>query len=479
MAALLFAKDIAHAYNLANREVYRYGTDRPSERGDTMFLPNLLLVVNNPDAGPMIPDNAPPVALYDEMPNEAWVITNDDHTTESYEDRMLKPIDQTRVGSQLIKKYPHTRRFSYSIARPWDILSKTPPSLMEIFVQAISKGDGEPEDSPSEIMPGVHVTGFYRSLDVYNYLNINLIGLAEVQQRIITETDMNKGTLAIMAANAHYYKRDEKNVAEINETQPAPPTPHAALIESENIPFGWHQTLEYIDSSGFTDKTQWGEVFAKQGMAKYAHRLMVDISNPTENMLDDQAPFTRVYGEEYAMRYIIGKIGDEPAKEGDITLTEDEVYTYASRARWDRNDKMHFGRQPVDQLHHAIQLLKSNKWVRRAAVNISRPWDLTSSDPACLRAYVMQAIDKETLGITLFMRSNDAYGATHANQYGFARLAEYVASCTGFNKVRVTLLSANMHIYGDSLDAVDKMLRPDMPSLARQIFEKTDENNPR
>jgi thymidylate synthase len=113
--------------------------------------------------------------------------------------------------------------------------------------------------------------------------------------------------------------------------------------------------------------------------------------------------------------------------------------------------------------------LKEDRWTRRAEVTISRPWDILLAEPACLRAYVFQALDADTLGLTLFMRSNDAYGATHANQYGFARLLWWVARETGFKRCKLTLLSCNMHIYGDSWDAVGNLLRPEMPTTRERL----------
>ncbi|MHC1603460.1 MAG: thymidylate synthase, partial [Candidatus Syntropharchaeales archaeon] len=180
-----------------------------------------------------------------------------------------------------------------------------------------------------------------------------------------------------------------------------------------------------------------------------------------EEMIDDMAPFTKSYGEEYAARYVIGF--------PEVKIEDGEVYTYASRARGDPDDERWFERERVDQLAAVVSRLKEDRWTRRAFVTISRPWDVMLDEPACLRSYVFQAIDDETLGLTLFMRSNDAYGATHANQYGFARLLWWVARETGFKKCRMTLLSCNMHIYGDSWDAVGNLLRPEMPTTRERL----------
>ncbi|MEM2924972.1 MAG: thymidylate synthase [Methanocellales archaeon] len=466
MAKLIFAHSIEDGVSLLNHELLKNGVERASPRGKVIFLPDVLLIVEKPELA--IPEKYSNPLLAED-PHEKWLIENEDGTFETYNQRITKPIDQLKAGIELIKQVPYSRRFSIAIARPWDVIARTPPSLLEIYVQV----------TPSNMEKQVHLTGVFRSLDTYNFLDLNMLGLTEILNLISKQTGYAKGTLGLFIVNAHYYKRDETRVKQLKPAIPAVPNKHAFLIESENIPFGWRQTLEYVFHEGFEDQTQWGEVFEKQARARFGHRVLIDISNPLENMLDDKAPFTARYGEEYAMRYILGVPDvDKEAKENDIILEQGEVYSYASRARYDRNDLINFKRPPIDQLFHSIQKLKQNKYTRQAFVTISRPWDVFLKDPACLRCYCFYAYDEETLGLSLFMRSNDAFGATHANQYGFARLAEFAAMNSGFKKVRLTLLSANMHIYGDSWRAVKELLRPPMPTAAEMLgLTRKDKDN--
>jgi len=67
------------------------------------------------------------------------------------------------------------------------------------------------------------------------------------------------------------------------------------------------------------------------------------------------------------------------------------------------------------------------------------------------------------------MRSNDAYGATLANQFAFTRLAEFVAAKAGFESVKLTLLATNMHIYEDSFEFVEGLLRSKTPSFGELL----------
>lgn len=437
-ARIIHAKDIREGYALANNEILRNGTPKPSERGATCSLPNVLLVINSPS--PQFHELSPHDPLLSERPNETWVIRSEDGRDKTYLERIRSPINQLEAGIDLIKRHPYSRRFSLTISRPEDITSKTSPALMEIYTQVINRE--------------VHLTGFFRSVDVYNYLNLNLIGLAEVQRYICKQTGLSAGSIATMMVNAHYYKRDERFVERL-EGEYGEMSKHATLIKSNHIPFGWRDTLEFIYNEGFEDQTQWKDRFERKAFARFGHRMLIDIENPLENMIDENATFDETYGNEYAMRYVIGSNKEVPL--------EDEAYTYASRARFDSKDEKYFGRS-TDQLEFVIELLRGKKHTRRAAINISRPWDILSENPACLRAYVFQSLNEDTLGITLFMRSNDAYGATYANQYAFARLAEWVAMHTGFEKVRLTLLAANMHIYADSYDMVENIINPKMPT---------------
>ena len=444
MTDLIFAADMADGYALVNRRLLSDGVIRRSNRGDTKFLPDILLVTKSPE--PVLSRFAPNTPSQLENLDSTWVILGDDGG-ETYSDRIRSPIDQTTIGIELLKKYPYTRRFSYSIARPWDVEGDMPPALMEVYLQGI---EGT-----------LHITGFARSIDTCNYLNLNLLWLSKLQKGIADRTGLKCGSIALMIVNAHYYLRDEDIIKKIMDVEEIPPTEDAKLIRAKTIPIGWRETLELVYHEGYEDETQWGEVFERQGRAKFGHRVLLEIESPLEEMIDDMAPFTKSYGEEYAARYVIGF--------PEVKIEDGEVYTYASRARGDPDDERWFERERVDQLAAVVSRLKEDKWTRRAFVTISRPWDIMLDEPACLRSYVFQAIDDETLGLTLFMRSNDAYGATHANQYGFARLLWWVARETGFKKCRMTLLSCNMHIYGDSWDAVGNLLRPEMPTTRERL----------
>lgn len=345
MSKLIFAHDIDEGCVLTNREILLRGNQRDSARGKTIFLPNILLVVEHPFSR---------FKSGLEDPGEIWKIENEDGTVDTYADRINR-FDQLRAGCRLIRETPYSRRFSICILHPADIRSKTPPSLLEIYVQVIQ---GK-----------VHLTAFLRSVDVFNYLKPNLLFIAATQEEICRRTSYGKGSIASFIANAHIYERDTRFAFDVDLDRFTNSESGGALLAKEiktvSIPFGWRQTLEYVYKEGIEDKTQWGEAFAKQSRAKFCHRVLIDISNPLEEMMDDNgAPFSARYGEEYSLRYVIGRALDREVKKGDIRKERGEEYTYASRAR-----------NPIDQLHLATAKLLRNKYTRRAAVAISRPWD--------------------------------------------------------------------------------------------------------
>ena len=492
MASLIYAESIPEAYVLANKEVLEQGVDAASERGDVRFVDDLLVVVKRPEVA--IAEGSPHAShfsIFAETPNEVWRISGVPgvfERDETYADRFRVPLDQISEGVELIRRKPHSRRFCISVARPWDVLSRTPPSLMEVYVQVLDAAEPDAAGrNAGEVgrrgsgRKEVHVTGFFRSVDVFNYLNLNLNGLCELQKLVCEETGYERGSVAAFLVNAHFYLRNERQVEEVassaeaggdaTKKSEAETVRLGGLIRAEHLPEGWHETLALVYHHGLLAETEWGEVFERKRRAKFAHRLLLEVERPSEDMEGEKAPFTRKYLEEYALRYVLGTT-NLPATASDIVYEEGEAYTYASRARCEPADTKFFGlKRPIDQLYHAVELLKKNKMTRRAAVVISRPWDILSGDPACLRGYVFHADaqDPEILRITLFMRSNDAYGATLANQFAFTRLAEFVAAKAGFKAVKLTLLATNMHIYEDSFEFVEGLLKPKMPSFGELL----------
>ncbi|RLI76276.1 thymidylate synthase [Archaeoglobales archaeon] len=363
---------------------------------------------------------------------------------EKYTDRVEESIN---MAMQKLKSTPFTRRVSIPIWKAKDHLCKTPPAITEIsFIVYDNR---------------LNATTLIRSLDVLNYFSFNFDFINYVVDLILDKTEFEKGSVAMLISIPHVYMRDlDRAKVEKDEYEEIyGVTEHGTHIVEDYLSSAWHSVLEAIYSEGKVKKTEWGEMFEGQAESKFLHRMFIEVKNPYENQIHDKAPFTRKYGVEYAHDYVIcAKSIDKPINES--ILREDETYTYAERARYCEKDDV-----KVDQLYTVIEKLKEDKFRRDCYVGISRPWDLLSDEPPCLRGYQFFALNNETLAGLFYMRSNDAYGAMHANAYAFSLLTQYVAEMTGFHNHVYYHFAVDMHIYAEFLNAVKEILQPETPTI--------------
>jgi len=368
---------------------------------------------------------------------------------ETYLDRVENSFE---LSAEKLRKSPFTRRVSIPLWKPKDHLCKNPPAVTEI--------------SLIQLNGILHLTAYVRSLDVFNYFEFNSNFLNFVLDEISERTGLKKGTAGMVIGVPHIYSRDLKRAekesgflitgsnSKYNEIYGV--TEFGTHIVEDYISSGWHSVMESIYYSGNKKKTEWGELFDGQAESKFLHRVFLEVKNPYEEQLHDKAPFSRSYGVEYAHNYMIhAKNIDTEVKEN--ILKEGETYTYAERARYCEKDDYR-----VDQLYTSIQKLKRDKHRRDCYVGISREWDLDSDEPPCLRGY--QLIGNEKLKGVFYMRSNDAFGALHANIFAFSTLTQYVAELTGFKSHEYYHFSVDMHIYTEFLDPVKEILEPDTPT---------------
>ncbi len=363
---------------------------------------------------------------------------------EGYVERVEESIN---YAVKKLKKTPFTRRVSIPIWRAKDHLCKTPPAITEISFLIYDNR--------------LNATALIRSLDVTNYFTFNFDFVNYVLNRILDELDCKKGSIAMIISIPHIYIRDlERARDEMKEYEEIyGVTEFGTHIVEDYLSSAWHSVLEAVYFRGKSKKTEWGEMFEGQAESKFLHRVFVEVKNPYENQIHDKAPFTRKYGIEYAHDYVIyAKSIDKPIKEP--MLKEGETYTYAERARYCERDDI-----KVDQLYKVIEKLKEDKYKRDCYVGISRTWDLLSDEPPCLRGYQFFALNDETLAGLFFMRSNDAYGAMHANAYAFSLLTQYVAELAGFQKHVYYHFAVDMHIYAEFFDAVKEILQPETPTI--------------
>ncbi len=360
---------------------------------------------------------------------------------DNYENR-IKDVLKDIVKK--LKETPFTRRASIPIWRPKDHKCRNPAAITEIsFLVVDSK---------------LHLTSYIRSLDCLNYFEPVIDLISFVHECVCNKTEFDIGSLAILVGIPHIYKREINKVDSSKYKEVFGYTELGTHIVDDYISSAWHTALDTIVNHGKRKQTEWGEFFDGQTESLFIHRMFIEVRKPEENKIHDKAPFTEKYGIEYAHNYVIyaAKI-NEPVNEN--ILRPGEEYTYAERARYCERDEI-----KVDQLYEVIQKLKSDKCRRDCYIGISRPWDVLSTDPPCLRGY--QFIGGDELRGIFYMRSNDAYGAMHANMYAFSLLTKYVAELTGYRRYKYYHFALDAHIYAEFIKTVKEILYPESPQYS-------------
>lgn len=360
------------------------------------------------------------------------------------------------VVARKLSEVEFTRRMSIPVWMPHDHFSRTPPAITEISCMVVEKR--------------IHLTAFVRSLDVINYLMSNGDFLKYVMDWLVDHTPYRHGTIGLVIGVPHFYIRDSARMEEVEYREVYGVTEYGAHIKENYLSTAWHSALEGILNLGFKKPTEWGEFFEGQKESMFIHRLMIEVSDPDEHEIHDKAPFSRDYGVDYAHDYLICA-GYIDRRVDQNILKDGEVYSYAERARYCLKDE-----KKVDQLYECINKLTEDRWRRDAYVGISRPWDLEHDDPPCLRGYMFFAESERRLCGMFYMRSNDAYGAMHANMFGFNLLTRYVRDLTSFESHRLVHFALDAHIYGEFYDSVRELLYPEMPSFSAEITGRQDTN---
>ncbi len=378
--------------------------------------------------------------------DDFWLIDG-----ESYLDRIEKYL---HLVASKIKSSPYTRRMSIPVWYPVDHFSSTPPAITEVsFLHFNGK---------------LNLTAYVRSLDVANYFVYDFEVLNSVLDRVCELSGMKKGSIGMLIAIPHVYERDleriEKEYGHGKNKEFFGSCDEGTHIVEKDMASAWHSALEAV-YKGMKKKTEWGSVFEGQNYCKFLPRLFVEVKKPEENQIHDKAPFTKEYGINYAHNYVIyAECIDR--RTNYVKKGEGEVYTYAERARCCEADEV-----KVDQLYECIEKLRKNKHSRNCYVSISRPWDLLCDEPPCLRGYQFSSFLDKLLGI-FYMRSNDVFGAMHANMFAFSLLTSYVSELTGFSSYEYYHFANDAHIYAESIKAVKEVLFPETPRILEFLNEK-------
>uniref|UniRef100_A0A7J2TLI6 Thymidylate synthase n=1 Tax=Archaeoglobus fulgidus TaxID=2234 RepID=A0A7J2TLI6_ARCFL len=375
--------------------------------------------------------NSEPTFLIVEKSEPGQIIP--DFFSDKYFERVSRVIETV---VKKLKEKPYTRRMSIPIWRPEEHYSSNPVAITEISFLFDEK---------------LHLTAYFRSLDCLNYFDVNFHFLSNLLEEVSSRAEFDSGSIAMLVAVPHVYERDLRRAemqAESFEEIHGYTELGTHLVE-DYISSAWHSAMEIIYSRGKIKETEWE--FERQKRSKFVHRLFIEVERPEENKMHDKAPFTESYWLEYAHSYVIYELQkiSEP-------VPKSEEYTYAERARCCERDEIR-----VDQLFEAIEKLKADRCRRDCYVGISRIWDLEIKDPPCLRGYQFTSKAGKLNGI-FYMRSNDVYGAMHANMLAFALLTKYVAEMTGMKEYKYWHFALDAHIYEGFLGIVKEILYPDM-----------------
>lgn len=139
-------------------------------------------------------------------------------------------------------------------------------------------------------------------------------------------------------------------------------------------------------------------------------------------------PNSREYVEKYFCDYIVGAKPSE----------DNEEYTYAERVK--------------DQLQIVLDMLKDSPYTNQATVEVGRPSDITSSDPACLRTIDFKVVD-EKVEITTFWRSNDLWAGFPSNLGAMGMLQQMVAEYVGREPGDMHYASSGLHLYSYQINS--------------------------
>jgi thymidylate synthase len=350
-------------------------------------------------------------------------------------------------AAKKLRSTPFTRRISIPIWSPKDHFCEHPPAITEVALLPI---DGK-----------IHATTFVRSLDAYNFFMFNADFVTYILETLSMLSGLKVGSGAMLVSVPHIYLRDRERARAASEKSEEVYGYHelATHLKEDYISTAWHSAMEAVYNFGKVKRTEWGGIFEGQEESRFLHRLFIEVENPYEHQIHDKAPFTKKYAIEYTHDYMLyAKCIDRPVNES--ILKEGESYTYAERARYCEKDEV-----VVDQFYTTLMKLREDPYRRDCYIGISRPWDLESDDPPCLRGYQF-AGERNRLNGIFFMRSNDIYAAMHANAFAFSTLCQYVAELAGFERHKYYHFAVDAHVYSESLKAVREILEPETPTYS-------------
>jgi thymidylate synthase len=216
------------------------------------------------------------------------------------------------------------------------------------------------------------------------------------------------------------------------------------VLKCFDIPTAYYE----LNYAIWTRGVEWSVEAPYNQMSKALLNVVLHIEHPEIRPLrHPEAPVT----EEYISLYAYTKLMTGEKEAG-------ETYTYGERLK-----RVKFMNVEIeyDQFQKALQKLKSSPSTRRAVLVISRPWDIESMEPPCLREIQiwLEPPNFNVMHSSVFIRSWDAHRAANANLGALQLMQEELAGQLKAKTGSMTVFAANAHIYEDSYPIVEKWFK--------------------
>jgi thymidylate synthase len=153
------------------------------------------------------------------------------------------------------------------------------------------------------------------------------------------------------------------------------------------------------------------------------------------------------------------------------------------------DNSIEIGHFKIDQIESVIEKLSKQPFTRQAQMITWMPnLDIECYDPPCLQSLWYRILEDDNgvywLNCNIRFRSNDAWGASFMNMFGFVQfnkeiIASEVAKRTGreVKLGRLNWQADSYHIYGKDIQTASEMLfdRVDTMSFEERVYNFSDE----
>jgi thymidylate synthase len=268
------------------------------------------------------------------------------------------------------------------------------------------------------------------------------------------QTDSIAETITQVQAFSHYPTLppwSEPKTFPISEPQPStlPGPRYGHRIEGATIAQTWVKIIHRIKTTGVVRANRYG------GQWQELIDLVAVVTDEPEDFYFPEPNYLSC-DRSFVQNYIDNLLLDVPEREGI-------EYTYGQRLRsW-------FGRDQIDQV---VERLSQDINSTRAVMTLWDVGDYDRHDNPCLNHIWLRVVDQE-LSLTATFRSNDMFSAWPANAMGLRAL-----QCTIRDQIiqhtpqtlhlgPLITISQSAHIYDDTWDNADKLIREQYGPLCR------------